>query len=187
MLKLIGYDKESYFYIILLFAFSGVLCAQTAANAHKFVYDTNVFERGYWEAKSGDETYKIQFRKDTKDIREELNIKDDSPDFNSKWMVIQASYTYLINGKVIYQKEIKGLDAPFFASEYTTENRLIMDYKNPFFKELGEVCFTISPSNPDMMIWFYSRPKKGLIYPIGDYNQGEQKTPTHLVFYRKTE
>ncbi len=174
-------------FFLLLFAFSGVLCAQTAANAHKFVYDTNVFERGYWEAKSGDETYKIQFRKETKDIREEFNTKDFPPQLNPRMTLIMASYTYLINGKVIYQKEIKGMNAPFFASEYTTENRLIMEYKNAFFKECGEVSFTISPSNPDMMIWFYSRPKKRLIYPFGDYNQGEQKTPTHLVFYRKTE
>uniref|UniRef100_UPI0035A0BD7C hypothetical protein n=1 Tax=Prevotella heparinolytica TaxID=28113 RepID=UPI0035A0BD7C len=107
-------------FFLLLFAFSGVLCAQTAANAHKFVYDTNVFERGYWEAKSGDETYKIQFRKETKDIREEFNTKDFPPQLNPRMTLIMASYTYLINGKVIYQKEIKGMNAPFFASEYTT-------------------------------------------------------------------
>ncbi len=181
--------KKVFISLTLLFVFSGRILAQIAVNADKFVHDTNVFERGYWEAKSGNDTYVIQFKKVTKDVREEFDLKDIPPHLNPILTLLLASYKHLINDKIIEEKNINGLrGAPLSATEYLEENKLIMDYSNSFLKEKGKVVFQIDFKNPDRMIWLYTKSTQDLIIlHLNGYNQGEQRTPTHLIFYRKTK
>ncbi|WP_373759834.1 hypothetical protein [Bacteroides heparinolyticus] len=174
-------------YLISLF-FAGVflmafdLKAQTVINEELFLYDTKVFENGYWEAEQDGKIYILKFKIVLRTIDKTLNMFPE----NSQIKYISSPLTVKQNGIKIFEENDRQF--PLYSDEYQTDKEIKMRYFNVKWKEKGTVVLAIDPNNPDKMTWSYTtRDKIG--GNIGDptFNRGVQKTPTHLVFYRKTE
>lgn len=174
-------------YLISLF-FAGVflmafdLKAQTVINEELFLYDTKVFENGYWEAEQDGKIYILKFKIVLRTIDKTLNMFPE----NSQIKYISSPLTVKQNGIKIFEENDRQF--PLYSDEYQTDKEIKMRYFNVKWKEKGTVVLAIDPNNPDKMTWNYTK-ERGFTSMLmdPDFNQGEQKTPAHLVFYRKTE
>ncbi len=126
--------------------------------------------------------YILKFKIVLRTIDKTLNMFPE----NSQIKYISSPLTVKQNGIKIFEENDRQF--PLYSDEYQTDKEIKMRYFNDKWKEKGTVVLAIDPNNPDKMTWSYTtRDKIG--GNIGDptFNRGVQKTPTHLVFYRKTE
>lgn len=174
---------------ILIFILSAKISAQTPLNADSFVHDTEVFERGYWEARLDNDIYIIRFKKVNIDWAKVLPIEP-TPKYNNFLMTsIFGSYKHIKDGEVVEDIPIGQLGGAIKSGEYKIKNRIEATYHNEIIKERGDIIFQIDENNPDKMTWTYTKKKREipLLDPFPEFNRGEQKTPSYLTFYRKEE